>query len=132
MDCMRRICALFAVLLTLACGVGGWVAAGPQLTLLVVPDATDIRVARLGWNEWQISYRAAGSPTTWHSDVAHQLEAQHWSSPDRVEYAPFNRIYSRAVSFGFGELWEWAFLTFDPRRPHDVQIKVRRWIAIPW
>jgi hypothetical protein len=47
-----------------------------------------------------------------------------------VEYGSLTRSYSRAVSFGFVELWEWSFLTFDPLRPQDAQITVRRWIAI--
>jgi len=36
------------------------------------------------------------------------------------------------VSFGFCELWEWVYLTFDPLAPHIAHIKVRRWIAFPW
>ena len=104
---MGRIFALLSLLLALvACSVGGWSIAHPPLALFVVPDATDIQVAALGWNEWQIKYQAPSSPTTWYTDVAHQLEAQHWSSMDRVEYGSLTRTYSRAVSFEFGELWE--------------------------
>jgi hypothetical protein len=128
---MRRIFALFGMLLMLACGIGGWVAAHPPLVLFTVPQATDVQVATKGWNEWQIRYHAPGSPTTWYTDIAHQLEAQHWSSPDRVEYGSLTRTYSHGLSFGFCELWEWAYLTFDPLRPHIAQIKLRRWVAIP-
>jgi hypothetical protein len=84
-----------------------------------------------GWNTWQISYQAPGSLTTWSTDVANQLEAQHWNSLDHVEYGSLSPTYSRAVTLGFGEVWEWAYLTFDPLRPHVAQIKVRRWIVIP-
>ena len=130
---MKRILALFSVLIALgACGIGGWVAARPSLALFIVPEATDVKVATLGWNERQIRYHAPGSPTTWYSDVAKQLEAQHWSSPDRVEYGALSRTYSRASLFGFGTLWEWAYLTFDPLRPHVAQIKVRRVLSILW
>ena len=129
---MRRLFVLFGVLLTLACGIGGWVAAHPPLILFIVPEATDVKVATHGWNEWQMSYHAPGSPTTWYMDVAKQLEAQHWSSPDRVEYGALSRTYSRASSFWFGELWEWAYLTFDPLRPHGAQITVRRALSISW
>ncbi len=129
---MGRIFAVFGVLMTLAaCGVGGWVAARPPMKLLLVPGARDVEVMALGWGTWQISYYAPGAPTTWYTDVAHQLEAQHWSSLDQVAYAPLTRIYSRAVSFGFCDLWEWTYLTFDPLRPHSAQIKVRRWVAFP-
>ena len=127
---MARIFALLSLLLALAaCSVGGWSIAHPPVALFVVPGATDLQVASLGWNEWQIRYRAPGSPTTWYTDVAHQLEEQHWSSMDRVEYGSLTRTYSRVVSFEFGELWEWAYLTFDPVRPHVAQIKVRRWLG---
>ena len=130
---MKPLTALVGVLLILtACTVGSWGAAQPSLAVLIVPDATDIKVVMRAWNTWQISYRAPGAPTTWSTDIAHQLEAEHWSSPDKVEYGSLNRSYSRAVSFGFGELWEWIYLTFDPLRPQDAQITVRRWIAIRW
>lgn len=130
---MKRILALFSVLIALgACGIGGWVAARPSLAQFIVPNATDIQMVSQGWDAWQIRYYAPGSPTTWYIDVAKQLEAQHWSSPDRVEYGALSRTYSRASLFGFGTLWEWAYLTFDPLRPHVARIKVRRALSIPW
>ena len=130
---MVRICALCGVLLMLAvCGVTAWVAPQPPLALFSVPGATDIRVVRQGWGAWQISYRAPGAPATWPSDVAGRLEAQHWSSPDRAEYGALTRTYNHALRLRVCELWEWAYLTFDPLRPHDAQITVRRWIVFPW
>ena len=129
---VRSIAVVVVLLMLVGCGGGGWVAAYSPLAPFVVPDATDIQLARLGWDEWQISYHAPGSPTTWYTDIAYDLEAQHWRSLDRVEYGSLTRTYSRALSFGFGELWEWSYLRFDPLRPHEAQIKVRRWIAIPW
>jgi hypothetical protein len=130
---MIRIIAVFGVLLILlGCSGAGWVAASSPLALFVVPDATDIQVVRQGWAEWQISYDAPSSPTTWYTDIADQLEAQHWGSLDRVEYGSLTRTYSRALSFGFCELWEWSYLHLDPLRPQVAQIKVRRWIVIPW
>jgi hypothetical protein len=62
---MKRLTGLFGVLLILAsCSVGSSCAAQPPLALLVVPDATDIKVVMRGWDTWQISYRAPGAPTT--------------------------------------------------------------------
>jgi hypothetical protein len=130
---MRTLLALFGVFLMLAvCAVGSWGAIRPPLALLVVPGATDIQVARRGWNAWQMSYHAPAVPTTWSSAVVQQLEAQHWASPDQVGYGALSRSYSREVSFGVGELWEWTYLTVDPLRPQLAQILVRRWIAFPW
>jgi hypothetical protein len=130
---MGRIFAVVGVLMMLAaCGVGRWVAVRPPMKLLVVPGARDVEVVALGWGAWQIRYQAPGAPTTWYTDVAHQLEAQHWSSLDQVAYAPLTRTYSRVVSLGFCDLWEWAYLTFDPLSPHIARINVRRWLAIPW
>jgi hypothetical protein len=128
----RRVAVVGLLMMLVACGIGGWVAARPSLMLYVVPGARNVEMTAQGLATWQISYHAPGSPTTWYTDVAHHLESQHWSSPDRVEYGSLSRTYSHAVSLGICELWEWAFLTLDPLAPHIAQIKVRRWIAIPW
>jgi hypothetical protein len=128
----RRIAVVGLLIMLVACVIGGSVAARPSPTLFVVPGARDVEMRAQGLGTWQISYHAPGSPTTWYTDVAHNLEAQHWNSPDRVEYGSLTRTYSHAVALGFGELWEWAYLTFDPFTPHIAQIKVRRWIALPW
>ena len=127
---MGKIVAVLGVLLTLAaCGVGGWVVVRPSVALFVVPGATDIQVAALAWNTWQISYRAPGEPTTWFPDLGRQLEAHQWSNLDRVEYSGYqNHTYSHAVSFGVGELWEWAYFSFDSRQPHAAHISIRHWI----
>ena len=129
---IRGVAVVGVLIMLVGCGAGGWVAAHPPLGLFVVPDAADVQVDALGWSEWRISYRAPGSPTTWYTDVAGHLEAQHWSSSDRAEYGPLTRTYSRALSFGLCELWEWSYLRFDQLRPQIAQIKVRRGIAIPW
>jgi hypothetical protein len=129
---IRSIAVVGLLFLLLECGGGGWVAASSSLALFVVPDATKVQVARLGWDEWQISYHAPGSPTTWYTDIADQLEAQQWRSLDRMEYGALTRTYSHALSFEFCELWEWSHLHVDPLRPHVAQITVRRWIAVPW
>lgn len=130
---MQRSFIIFGLLaLLISCGIGGSMAIRPRIDQFLVLGATDVEISRLGWNEWKISYYAPGSPTTWSNDVAHQLESHHWSSQDRVEYGSLSRTYNRASSFGFYELWEWAYITFEPSRPHDAKIRVRRWIAIPW
>jgi hypothetical protein len=125
---MGRSVALVGVLMLLIVRSGaGWVATRPPLARFVVPGATDIQVTTLRWNEWQVRYHAPGTPTTWYADVGRMLEAHHWISPDQATYAPLNRSYSRAVSLGFCDLWEWVYLTFDPLRPASAQIRVRRW-----
>src|SRR5206468_3107093 len=106
---MHRIFMIFGLLvLLISCAIGGTMAIRPRVELFLVPSATDVEMNRLGWNEWKISYYAPGSPTTWSTDVAHQLESQHWSSQDRAEYGSLSRTYSRASSLGCIELWEWA------------------------
>ena len=103
---MQRILIILSLLLLLlSCGIGGRMAMRPLVELFLVPGATNVEIRTLGWNEWQISYYAPGSPTTWSSDVAHQLEAQHWSSPDRVEYGSLSRTYNHASPLGYIELW---------------------------
>jgi hypothetical protein len=130
---MGRLIAVFGVFLAVTgAAVGGWVVARPRLALFLSTGAREVEMTALSWNHWQISYQAPGSPTTWYTDVAHQLEANDWSSLDRVEYGSLSRTYSRAVSFGVFELWEWAHLTFDPLQPRVAQITVRRWVAVPW
>lgn len=129
---MGRCVAVAAALMTLvACGGTGYLTTRPPVGQFLAPGATHVQITALGWNEWQISYRAPGSPTTWYTDVPRQLEARRWSSQDRVEYGSLTRTYTHVVSLGLCELWEWAFLAFDPLHPHDAQIKVRRWIAFP-
>lgn len=127
---MRRSVAVVGVLMLLAaCSGAGLMTTRPAVEQFLVPGATNVQVIPVGWNEWQISYHSPGSPTSWYTDVAQQLEAQHWSSPDHVAYGSLTRTYSHAISLGCCELWEWAFLTFDPLRPRDAQIRVRRWVA---
>jgi hypothetical protein len=125
--------ALVGLLVTLiACSVGSWFAIHPALALFVVPDAIDIKIARLKWNTWQIRYHAPGAPTTWFTDVGQRLEAHHWSSPDQKEYGALVRTYSRATRFGPCELREWAYLTFNPLQPHIAQITVHRNVVLRW
>jgi hypothetical protein len=131
-DTMGRIAAVFCVLIMLLVSGAGWITARPSLAPFLVPGATNVQVVPLGWGTWQFSYDVAGSPTTWYTDIPRQLEAQRWSSMDRVEYGAMTRTYNRTVSFGVCELWEWAFLTFDPLQPNVAHIIVRRWVAIPW
>jgi hypothetical protein len=130
---LGRLLARVGVLLTLAVGsAGGWAATQQVRAHFIVPDATDIQEVTRGWDEWQIRYQVPGVPTTWLTDVSRQLEAQRWGSSDRAGYGGLTRNYSRAVRFGPCELWEWAFLTFDPLQPHIAQITVRRAIVFPW
>jgi hypothetical protein len=130
---MGRSVAVVSVLMMLvACSGAGWMATRPPLGQFLMPGATDIQVTALGWNEWQISYRVPNLPTSWSTAVGHKLEMDRWSSPDSVGYGALTRSYTRASSFGFCTLWEWAFLSFDPIRPQVVQIRMRRWLAIPW
>jgi hypothetical protein len=129
---MGRSAVVVGVLMLLAACGGGWMATHPPLTGFLVPDATDIRVVALGWNEWQLSYHTPGSPSRWPTDIGRRLEREHWISTDSVGYGALSRSYTRASPLGFCALWEWAYLSFDPLRPHIAQIRVRRWIAIGW
>jgi hypothetical protein len=106
----------------------------PPLGQFLLPGATGIQTPPLRWNEWQLIYHAPDIPLTitWAAVVGHNLETNHWSSPDSVGYGGLNRTYTRASSFGFCVLWEWAFLNFDPAKPRVAQIRIRRWIAISW
>lgn len=127
---MGRIVIILSLLMTLVvCGGGGWLVSRPPLALVVVPGATAIQVDRQAWNEWQISYHAPGSPTTWFSDVGRQLEAHQWHSLASIQYGSLTNIYSHAVSLGVVDLWEWVYLAFDPLQPHRAHIRVRRWIV---
>ena len=128
----RSVAVIGLLMMVVACGGAGWMATRPPLGQILVPGATDIQVTALGWNEWQISYRAPDSATPWSTAVGRHLEADNWSSPDSVGYGALSRSYTRASSFGFCTLWEWIFLSFDPVRPHVAQIRMRRWLAISW
>jgi hypothetical protein len=128
----RRVAVVGLLMMLVACGGAGWMATRPPVGQFLVPGATDIQVTALGWNEWQINYRAPDVPTSWFTAIGRHLEAQRWSSPDSVGYGALSRSYSRASSLGCCALWEWAFLSFDPARPDVAQIRMRRWIAIPW
>jgi hypothetical protein len=128
----RSVVVIGVLMMLVACGSAGWMTTRPSLEQFLVPGATDIQVTALGWNERQISYRAPDLPTPWVTAVGRNLEKARWSSPDSVGYGALTRSYTRASSLGFCTLWEWAYLTFDPIRPHIAQIRVRWWIAIPW
>ena len=130
---MHKVVALTRLpLVLMACGWGIWVVARPSPRLFVVPAATQLHITEPEWGIWQISYHAPGSPTTWYTDVASQLEANDWSSQDQPAYGALSRSYTQVVSFGIGELWQRASLTVDPHRPQIAHINVRRDIVIPW
>jgi hypothetical protein len=129
---MKRSLVIFWLLvLLISCGAGGRIALQESIRPFLVRGAKDIQVSTVRWNEWQIRYYAPGSPTTWHTDVSMQLETKHWNRADPIDYGGLNRTYSRRVAIGFGEVWEWAFLTFEPSHPRDARILVRRWLALP-
>jgi hypothetical protein len=128
----RRIAVFGLLILVAVCSGGGWMAIRPPLAQFLVPGAADIRVTALRWNEWQLIYHTSGSPATWLLDVGRHLEHEGWNSPDRVGYGALSRSYMRSSSLVFCTLWEWAYLSFDPVRPHVAQIRVRRSIVIGW
>lgn len=130
---MHKIAALTSLpFLLMACGWGIWVVARPSPALFVVSAATQLHITGPGWGTWQITYHAPGSPTTWYTDVAHQLETNHWSSKDLASYGALSRSYTQVVSFGIGELWQRTTLTVDPLQPQIAHITVRRDIVMPW
>jgi hypothetical protein len=112
------------ILILAVCSTGVWGVTRLPTAPFPASGATDITVAVLGWNAWQISYYAS-------ADVIEQLQAQGWNSPDHRQYGALSRTYTRASSFGAGELWEWAFVWHDPLEPQMAHIRVRRWIDFP-
>lgn len=128
----HRVASTGLLMILVACSGMDWIAADSSLKHFILLGATDVQITALRWNEWQISYHAPVSPTTWSASLGRNLEAQRWSSLDSAEYGALNRTYTRVSSFGFCSLWEWAFLHFDPTRPHVAHIRVRRWLAIRW
>lgn len=128
---MKKFGIVAMLVALMLCGLAGWRATHPALGIFVAPGATDLQITPVGWGTWQIRYRAQGNPTTWYSDIAERLERQRWRTADRAEYGALSRTYSRAISLGVGELWEWATLTFDPLKPNEAHITVRQWIALP-
>jgi hypothetical protein len=102
---MRQVSAVLTIMFVLAaCSVGVWVSTGPPLAPFLASGASSVAVTVLGWNEWQITYRVPGAPSSWFTEVAEQLERQHWSSPDHVGYGSLTRSYSRALPLGVCEL----------------------------
>ena len=114
----RSVTIVGLLMMLVACGGAGWMATRPPVGQFLVPGARDIQVTVLGWNERQISYHAPDLPTSWSTVVGRNLETDRWSSPDSVGYGALTRSYTRASSLGFCALWEWAYLAFDPVRPH--------------
>lgn len=132
-ETMGRMLALLGLIVAVLVGSAGlWAALRPPRVPFLVTGATEIQVAPLGSNTWQISYRAPGAPGTWYAEVQQQLEREQWHSPDRKEYAPLNRTYMRASSFGVGDMWAWVFVHLDPFQPEVAQIRVRRVVVFPW
>lgn len=129
---MNRMLAVVALLLLLSAGAAGvWAAAQPPVGLLLVPGASDVRITRLGWNEWQISYRVPGA-APWPSTVGRQLQAAGWAIERPAKYGALSRTYNHATGLGIGELWEWAYLTVDPVHPDLVRMMLRRSVHLPW
>ena len=80
----RSVAVVGLLMMFVACGGAGWRATRPPVGQFLVPGATEIQVTALGWNEWQLSYRAPDAPTPWSTTVGRHLEADNWSSPDSV------------------------------------------------
>ena len=130
---MARMSVVLGVILALLAGsAGAWGALRPQRPPFLVAGATEIQVAPLGSNEWQISYRAPGASGAWYAEVVQQLEREHWRSPDRKEYAALNRTYMRASSIGVGDVRAWVYVRLDPFQPDVAQIRLRRVVVFPW
>ena len=128
---MRTIVAVLGLLLFLtACDVGVWLSANPPLEDFVVPNATNVSITSRRWNEWEIRYEVPGAKVSWYQHVARNLEANEWTSPGHPNYGELSRSYNHAWKLGPLELWEWAFITFDPKRPQVAYIRVRHWIDV--
>lgn len=121
---------VFLVVITWSVGFGS-TSRSPAAPFLMT-GATDIEVVALGRYDWQISYQAPGSPTTWYADVVQQLEQDQWHSSDNPAYGPLNRTYMRRSSFGLGEVRQWVFVGLDPFHPQLAQLRLRRMVVFPW
>jgi hypothetical protein len=125
--------AVLGLLLVLAAfGAGIWAAVRPPVAQFLIPGATNIHATALERGDWQISYRAAGSPAMWSTTLGNQLEQQRWISQGLREYEPLTPSYTRTSPLGPIQAWEWAFLHLDPLQPQIAHIRVRRVIAFPW
>jgi hypothetical protein len=127
---MARIALCIGVLLV-GCGGSVWIEMRRSRSLFLGADATEVQIRVQRSSTWQITYYAPGSPATWHSDVARQLEANGWGTLDMPAYGGLSRTYTHVVSFGVVEIWVWAHLTLNPLQPHNAHILVRRSIALP-
>jgi hypothetical protein len=66
---MSRRVAIVGLLVMVVCAGAGWLAIRPPLARFIVPGATDIQVAALGWDEWQISYHSCSGAKPRHGDT---------------------------------------------------------------
>jgi hypothetical protein len=128
---MARFLVTTCTLLALAaCFAGASQAAPALLAPFLLVGATEVRVAARSWSDWEITYRAPDA--RWPTALARRLEQERWHSLDQGGYGGLSRSFSRGEAHDWGGLWEWTFLSVDPSRPEVVQIRVRRWLALPW
>ena len=131
---MRRALAIVGLLLLLAtCAGGSWFASHPRVALFVVDGARDVRVEARRGGEWQISYRVAEIQPAWYESLGRELERQGWSAINLDRYDGLKAAYMRDTPLPIGRLREWVYMTINEYSdPHAAQIRVRRWIELPW
>jgi hypothetical protein len=126
---MRRMLAIISSLLLLsAFMVGAQSALLPPVTLLIVPDATDVHVTEIGMGARFVTYYAPGGAYAWRTTVERNLAAHGWMVPIwwRADMPVRTYIY-RSPSW-FGVIWDGADLAGGP---NAAQITIHRWIEFP-
>jgi hypothetical protein len=111
--------------------IGAWELTRAQMSLLIVPGATDIQIQSSGFAEEQITYRTSGRPYGWYYTVVRNLAAEGWSAPidDRVRLQTTPDIHWRIKPFWLVYIKEQVGLQGDP---DFARITIRREVIIPW
>ena len=78
---MRRMLVIIAFASALSVGLGIWYALRPPVTVLIVPDATELEVIGVGLGEQLISYRAPGTPYAWREILHRNLATRGGCRP---------------------------------------------------
>lgn len=125
------IAAAIALVLVLASCVALYSITRSPLELVLVPDATDVRVHSQGFDTQSVTYRTAGKPYGWYFTVVRRLSADGWSAPVTstrgIQNTP--EIHWRISSLWLVYIEEQIGLQGDP---NVARITLRRTFIFPW
>ena len=130
----RRLAILCTIAALVACGAAAWAGAQPSVAPFLVPVATDVHVAELGWGQRLITYQVPDPAYGWYSKITRDLKARGWTPPTRDYYRwgsteGFVNLYTRRTYLWVVSIQEQAELQGTPR---FARIILRRSIAIHW